>query len=266
MSKSWLELENKVAIITGGASGIGSQIKKSLVENGARVIVADLNVETGQQADRVYHVQCNVADIDSVKKMVARVIDLYGKVDVLVNNAGVNMPRLLVDYQENKPVYELSEEDFDFMVAVNQKGTFLCTQEVVRNMIKNKQGVIINVTSEAGIEGSSGQSCYSATKGAMNGFTRSWAKELGKFNIRVVGVAPGINEKTNMTTKAYNEALAYTRGLTVEDINTDYDKLIPLGRVGKLEEISDLVTYLASARSSYITGTTINVSGGKSRG
>jgi sorbitol-6-phosphate 2-dehydrogenase len=266
MSESWLQLENKVVIITGGASGIGSKITANLVKNGAKVVVSDLNVNFGEQADGTYHIQCDVTNKESVENMIAKVIEQFGTVDVLVNNAGVNLPRLLVDFQGEKPEYELSEKDFDFMVAVNQKGPYLCAQEAARVMVKNNKGVIINVSSEAGMEGSAGQSCYSATKGAVNGFTRSWAKELGKFNIRVVGVAPGINEKTGLTTDAYNEALAYTRGVTVDGLETDYSKSIPLGRPGKLDEIGELVTYLASERSSYISGTTVNISGGKSRG
>ncbi|MEJ9227848.1 SDR family oxidoreductase [Priestia aryabhattai] len=266
MNQSWLELEDKVAIVTGGASGIGSKITAQLVKNGAKVIVSDLNVKTGEHADGTYHIQCDVTNKESVENMTAKVIELFGTVDILVNNAGVNLPRLLVDFQGEKPEYELNEKDFDFMVAVNQKGPYLCAQAAGREMIKNNKGVIINVTSEAGMEGSAGQSCYSATKGAVNGFTRSWAKELGKFNIRVVGVAPGINEQTGLTTDTYNEALAYTRGVTVEGLGTDYSKSIPLGRVGQLNEISELVAYLASDRASYITGTSVNISGGKSRG
>lgn len=266
MENSWLGLEDRVAIVTGGASGIGSHITKQLVNTGVKVVVADLNVETGEKEDATYHISCDVTKKASVTNMVEEVINKFGKVDILVNNAGVNLPRLLVDHRGEKTEYELSEEDFDFMVAVNQKGPFLCAQAVAREMIKNKKGVIINISSEAGVEGSAGQSCYSATKGALNGFTRSWAKELGKFNIRVVGVAPGINEKTGLTSDEYNKALAYTRGTTVDKIGTDYSKSIPLGRVGKLDEIGDLVTYLASDRSSYISGTTVNITGGKSRG
>lgn len=116
------------------------------------------------------------------------------------------------------------------------------------------------------MEGSAGQSCYSATKGALNGFTRSWAKELGEHNIRVVGVAPGINEETGLTTDAYNEALAYTRNMKKEDLGKNYASSIPLGRVGKLDDIAELVVFLSSDRSSYITGTTLNITGGKSRG
>jgi sorbitol-6-phosphate 2-dehydrogenase len=116
------------------------------------------------------------------------------------------------------------------------------------------------------MEGSVGQSIYSATKGATNSYTRSWAKELGKFGIKVVGIAPGINEKTGLTTPAYNEALAYTRNIPVEQLDTGYEKSIPLGRVGKLDEIGYLVAFLSSNKSAYITGTTINITGGKSRG
>jgi sorbitol-6-phosphate 2-dehydrogenase len=266
MMRSWLELEEKVAIVTGGASGIGLHIANQLVHNGAQVVVSDLNVETGKKENGIYHIQCDVTNKQSVQAMVLKTIEMFGKIDILVNNAGGNLPRLLVDYRGENSKYELSEKDFDFMVAVNQKGPFLCAQAVVREMLKHNKGVIINISSEAGMEGSAGQSCYSATKGALNGFTRSWAKELGKFNIRVVGVAPGINEKTGLTNFEYNQALAYTRGVTVDDLETDYAKSIPLGRVGKLDEIADLVCFLASDRASYITGTTINITGGKSRG
>jgi len=198
--------------------------------------------------------------------MVSKTVELFGSVDILVNNAGINLPRLLVDVKGERPEYELSEKDFDFMVAVNQKGPFLCSQAAAKEMVKQNKGVIVNIASEAGQEGSAGQSCYSATKGAVISFTRAWAKELGKYNIRVAAVAPGIMETTGLRTDAYNEALAYTRGVTVDGLATDYSKSIPLAREGKLYEVGELVSYLASDRSSYITGTTINISGGKSRG
>lgn len=197
--------------------------------------------------------------------MVATVLETYGKVDALVNNAGVNRPRLLVDFYKKEKKYEATVEDFDFITNVNQKGPFLCTQAVVRDMIEKNKGVIVNVSSEAGTEGSAGQSIYSATKAALNGFTRSWAKELGKFGIRVVGIAPGINKRTNMNSDANYEALAYTRGLDPNNIDNDYTGSIPLGRAGEHEELGDLVSYLVSDHSSYITGTTLNISGGKSR-
>jgi sorbitol-6-phosphate 2-dehydrogenase len=263
---SWLGLEGKVVIVTGGASGIGLHISKELMNNGAKVIVADLKWVEEEKVDGLFYLKCDVTKKQSVDEMVTKAIELFGSIDILVNNAGVNLPRLLVDVKGEKPEYELNDKDFDFMIAVNQKGLYLCAQAAAGKMVKQKKGVIINITSESGQEGSEGQSCYSATKGAVFAFTRAWAKELGKYNIRVVGVAPGINEKTSMTTDAYNEALAYTRGITVRQLSGDYSKSIPLGRPGKLNEIGDLVSYLASDRASYITGTTINISGGKSRG
>jgi len=137
---------------------------------------------------------------------------------------------------------------------------------VAREMIKKKKGVILNVASESGLEGSEGQSVYAATKAALYSFTRSWAKELGKFNIRVVGIAPGILEPTALRTSEYERALAYTRGITVEELRVSYEKVsIPLRRVGKLEEVASVVLFLISEMASYITGTVINISGGKSR-
>ncbi|WP_443112621.1 SDR family oxidoreductase [Clostridium sp. 'White wine YQ'] len=264
--ETWLGIKGNVVIVTGGASGIGKHIASCLNKVGAQVIVSDLNVETGSGEAGIFNVQCDITQKNSVDNMVRTVVEKYGKIDALVNNAGVNLPRLLVDFKGEKPEYELNEKDFDFMVSVNQKGLFLCTQAVVKEMIKKDKGTIVNISSEAGMEGSAGQSCYSATKGAVNGFTRSWAKELGPHNIRVIGVAPGINEPTGLTSPTYNEALAYTRGVKPEQLSTDYSKVIPLGRAGKLDDIGDLVTYLVSARAAYITGTTVNISGGKSRG
>jgi sorbitol-6-phosphate 2-dehydrogenase len=266
MNNTWLDLEGKVAIVTGGASGIGLNISRELVSNGVNVVVADLNGIEGHQADGSFFVKCDVTKKESVDQTVAKTVELFGTVDILVNNAGINLPRLLVDDRGEKPEYELSERDFDLMVAVNQKGPYLFAQASAKEMLKQNKGVIINVSSEAGQEGSAGQSCYSATKGAVISFTRAWAKELGKYNIRVVAIAPGIIETTGLRTDAYNEALAYTRGVTVDGLATDYSKSIPLAREGKLAEIGDLVTYLASDRASYVTGTTYNISGGKSRG
>ncbi|APC38834.1 sorbitol-6-phosphate dehydrogenase subunit [Clostridium estertheticum] len=265
-SKNWLNIDGKTIIVTGGNSGIGLHIVNELKENGANVVVADMNVETGKK-DGVYNIKTNVTSIDSINAMVLETVKEYGKIDVLVNNAGINLPRLLVDVYSDEKKYEINEESFNKMTAVNQKGIVFVTQAVVRDMLARKiQGVIINISSESGMEGSVGQSLYSATKGAVNSYTRSWAKELGKFGIKVVAIAPGINEKTGLTTPAYNEALAYTRNINVDQLDTGYEKSIPLGRVGKLDEIAYLVTFLASGKSGYITGTVINISGGKSRG
>ena len=263
---NWLGLENSVVVVTGGASGIGKHVVDSLVNAGAQTVVVDLNVKTGDMLDNAYCVQCNVTDPDSVNEMMKAVIDKYGKIDALINNAGINLPRLLVDVKGERPEFELNADSFDKMFAVNVKGLFLCAQAAAREMVKQGKGVILNMSSESGKEGSQGQSAYSATKGACDSFTRSWAKELGKYNIRVVAVAPGIMEATGLRTPAYNEALAYTRGVKPEDLSTDYSKVIPIGRDGKLDEVGDFCAYLVSDRASYITGTTLNISGGKSRG
>ena len=266
MSQSWLELEDKVVIVTGGASGIGKHVVDTRVKVGAQAVMVDMNVETGAELDGAYCVQCNVTDSASVQAMADAVVEKFGRIDALVNNAGINLPRLLVDVKGEKPQYELNDESFGKMFAVNVKGVFLCAQACARQMLKQGKGVIVNMSSESGKEGSQGQSAYSATKGAVDSFTRSWAKERGKDNLRVLAGAPGIMEATGLRPRAYNEALAYTRGCKPEDLSTDYSKVIPMGRDGKLDEVGDLVAYLVSDRASYIAGTTINISGGKSRG
>lgn len=266
MNQDWLQLEDKVVIVTGGASGIGRHVVDTLIKVGAKAVVVDMNVETGTEMDGAYCVQCNVTDTESVQAMADAVVAKYGRIDALVNNAGINLPRLLVDVVGEKPQYELNDQSFNKMFAVNVKGVFLCAQACARQMLKQGKGVIVNMSSESGKEGSQGQSAYSATKGAVDSFTRSWAKELGKYNIRVLACAPGIMEATGLRTETYNEALAYTRGCKPEELSTDYTKVIPMGRDGKLDEVGDLVAYLVSDRASYIAGTTINISGGKSRG
>ncbi|HEY0208078.1 sorbitol-6-phosphate dehydrogenase subunit [Acerihabitans sp.] len=267
MENTWLDLQRKVVIVTGGNSGIGKKIVENLHGNRARVVVADISQPAAAErlAD-VDYITCDITRRGDVEHMVRNVAAKFTRIDGLINNAGVNRARLLVDYYQKEPGYELTDEDFDFMVGVNQKGLFVCSQEVARLMIKQRSGVIVNILSEAGLEGSKGQSCYAATKGAVQGFTLSWAKELGGFGIRVVGVAPGINERTPMGNDLHRKALAYTRGIDMAEIDGDYSQKLPLGRSGRLEEIADLVCYLVSDHSSYITGTTINITGGKSKG
>lgn len=269
----WLKLEGKTAIVTGGACGLGKAICEGLAEVGVNVAVVDINAEQAKQAAAELkekfggeHIATatDVSKKDSVEKMVKAALDAFGKIDILVNNAGILIPRLLVDPAGKE---ELTEEILDKMIAINEKGYFLCAQAVVREMIKSdKPGVVVNMASESGMEGSEGQSVYAATKAAIYNMTRSWAKELGKHNIRVVGIAPGIVEATALRSEEYERAVAYTRGVTVEQFREKYKQVsIPLGRSGKLSEVADVVCFLASDRSSYIHGTTVNVSGGKSR-
>jgi sorbitol-6-phosphate 2-dehydrogenase len=270
---SWLNLEGKVAIVTGGACGIGRVCCEGLAEVGARVTVADVDGPGAEKAAASLkerfggeHISTatDVTSKDSVDAMVATTLDAFGRIDILVNNAGILIPRLLVDPVGKE---ELTEQIWDKMISVNQKGYFLCAQAAARVMIESgKGGVIVNMTSESGLEGSEGQSVYAATKAAVYSLTRSWAKELGKHNIRIVGVAPGILEATPLRSDEYERAVAYTRGVTVEQFRDKYKQVsIPLGRSGKLSEVANTVCFLASDRAGYIHGTVVNISGGKSR-
>ena len=270
---SWLGLEEKVAIVTGAAAGIGKACGEALAEAGARLVLADIDEDGGlalgaalkeRFGTESVFVRTDVSHKASVDGMVREAVNAFERIDVLVNNAGIDIPRLLVDPAGRE---ELTEAIWDTMTAVNQKGVFLCAQAVARHMLKSgRGGVIINMASESGMEGSHGQSVYAATKAAIYSMTRSWAKELGPHGIRVVGVAPGIVEATALRTEAYEKALAYTRGMTVEQLRAAYERAsIPLGRAGKLTEVADTVCFLASGRAAYIHGTTVNISGGKSR-
>lgn len=269
----WLNLEGKVAIVTGGACGIGRAVCEGLAEVGANVAVADINEEgakevaadlKGKFGGNHIATATDVTSKESVDGMVQATLGAFGSVDILVNNAGINIPRLLIDPAGKE---ELTEEIWDKVVSINQKGVFLCAQAVARGMMKSDSGgVIINMASESGMEGSEGQSVYAATKAAIYNLTRSWAKELGKHNIRIVGVAPGILEATALRTEEYERSLAYTRGITIKELREKYKKAaIPLGRSGKLSEVASTVCFLASDRAGYIHGTVINVSGGKTR-
>ena len=266
--QTWLNLKDKIIIVTGGASGIGLAIVEELLNLGAKVQMTDIHGgDKYQNGDRYRFWPTDISSASEVNHSVAQIIQQYGRIDGLVNNAGVNFPRLLVDEKAPEGRYELNESAFEKMVNINQKGVFLMSQAVARQMVKQREGVIVNVSSESGLEGSEGQSCYAATKAALNSFTRSWSKELGKHGIRVVGVAPGILEKTGLRTPEYEEALAWTRNITVEQLRAGYSKnAIPIGRSGRLSEVADYVCYLLSERASYITGVTTNIAGGKTRG
>lgn len=265
---SWLDLEGKSIIVTGAASGIGLACAQELLNDGANVTVCDI-AENAPALDegkgKLLYVRTDVTSKASVDAMIAKVVETFGGIDAIVNNAGINIPRLLVD-EGNQ--FELDEAVWDKVMNVNVKGLFFCSQAAGRVMLKAGKGVIINMSSECGLEGSEGQSVYAASKNAVNALTRSWAKELGKKNIRVVGVAPGILEATGLRTLSYETALAYTRGITVDQLRAGYSKTgtTPLGRSGKLSEVANLVAFLASDRASYIHGVTINVAGGKTRG
>ena len=250
MAENWLNLSNQVVIVTGGSSGIGESIVKELLTQGVKVVNADIHSGKTEH-ENLFYVKTDVSSKADIDNLVQKVTEKYGKIDGLVNNAGINIPKLLVDAVDSDSKHEADEKSFDKMLNINQK-----------------YGVIINMSSESGLEGSEGQSIYAATKAALNSFTRSWAKELGKYNIRVVGVAPGIMEETGLRTIEYEMALSYTRGISIDQLREGYSKttVIPLNRSGKLHEVADFVCYLLSEKASYITGVTYNISGGKTRG
>lgn len=264
---NWLNISGKTVVVTGGSSGIGKAIIDELLELGVNIANFDL-VDNGLEHEHLLFQKVDVTCREEVEAAVTATIDKFGTIDALVNNAGINIPRLLVDPKDPHGKYELDDAVFNKITSINQKGLYLVSQAIGRVLAAKKEGVIINMASEAGLEGSEGQSAYAATKAAVYSYTRSWAKELGKYNVRVVGVAPGIMEATGLRTLAYEEALAYTRSKTVDEIRAGYTSTstTPLGRSGKLSEVADLVAYLLSQRSSYITGVTINVAGGKTRG
>ena len=263
----WLGIEGKTVVVTGASSGIGKAIVDELLDLGVNVANFDI-ADNGETHDNLLFQKVDVTSREQVEAAVAATVERFGTIDVLVNNAGINVPRLLVDPEKPHGEYELDDTIFEKITMINQKGLYLVSQAVGRILVDKKDGVIINMASEAGLEGSEGQSAYAATKAAVYSYTRSWAKELGKHGVRVVGVAPGIMEATGLRTLAYEEALGYTRGKTVKQIRAGYasTSTTPLGRSGKLSEVADLVAYLISKRSSYITGVTINVAGGKTRG
>jgi len=234
--------KDKVILITGGSRGIGKAIAESFSDDGATVIVTYKNAidENYFNSKNIKHFKCDVTDLKSAQEIVDTIIKGHNKIEVLVNNAGISKDKLLM---------RMSEEDWDAVLDTNLKGVFNMTKAVTRDMIKKRYGKIINITSVSGIMGIPGQANYSASKAGVIGFTRSIAKELASRNINVNAVAPGYIE-TEMTDKLS------------EDAKQNYLSLIPLKRFGKGEEIAQVVKFLASDDSSYITGQTICADGG----
>ena len=258
----WLQLAGNTAVVTGAASGIGRAVALAFAGVGARVVVADREVDAGTRVaaelaggTEAGHrfVAVDVTDPVSVRRLFAAAPT---PVDILVNNAGINLPAALL---------EVDPDSVARTLAVNQAGMILCAQAAAAGMVASGGGVIVNMASESGLEGSAGQSVYAASKAAVYSLTRSWAKELGPRGVRVVGVAPGPLEPTGMTGADYLAALAQARDTTPEAINRGYAAAIPLGRAGTLAEVANVALFLASPRASYVTGTVVNVSGGKSR-
>ncbi|MBP6016239.1 MAG: beta-ketoacyl-ACP reductase [Candidatus Promineofilum sp.] len=249
-----MRLQDKVCIVTGGAAGIGRATAERFAEEGATVILCDLNEEQGQKTAEAIgpaaaFVKVNVADRQAVGDFVDGVVAKYGRINVLVNNAGVLRDGTLVKVKDGLLVKQMSEADFDLVISVNLKGVFNCTQAVAPHMIRQRSGVILNASSIVGLDGNFGQTNYVATKSAVIGMTKVWARELGRSGIRVNAVAPGFTA-TEMVAAMPENILDGMRGRT------------PLGRLGEPRDIANAYLFLASDEASFITGEVLRVDGG----
>lgn len=242
-------LKDKVAIVTGASRGIGAAIAANLAEHGAKVVVnynssADAAEAVVQQIEEkggvAMAVKADVGDFDACQEMVKTTIDTFGQVDILVNNAGTTRDTLLM---------MMKEEDWDVVINTNLKSMFNCSKAVLRPMVRKRHGRIINISSIVGLRGQGGQTNYAATKAGIVGFTKSLAKEVGSRNITVNAIAPGFFPT------ALTDVLS-------DDMVQKALELIPLGRLGELDEVAHLVAFLASDNAAYITGEVIRVDGG----
>ena len=239
-----MRLNNKVAIITGAANGIGLAAAQRFLEEGAIVYLADFDAQAGltaatQLGEKAIFVQVNVADRESVKQLVATVIEQVGRIDILVNNAGITRDAMLT---------KMTEDQFQQVLDVNLSGVFHCTQEVSSHMVAAGYGKIINTSSVSGVYGNVGQTNYAATKAAIVGMTKTWAKELGRKGINVNAVAPGFTE-TDMVKKMPESVLEKMRSI------------VPLQRLGTPRDIANAYLFLASEEASYVHGHTLHVDG-----
>lgn len=243
-----MRLDGKVAIITGAANGIGLEAAKTFTKEGARVILADYDQETGLQRERklkdegaeVLFVQVNVADRRSVDDLIEKAVQTYGRIDILVNNAGITRDAMLS---------KMTPEQFQQVIDVNLTGVFHCAQAAMPHMVNQGKGKIINTSSVTGTYGNVGQSNYAAAKAGLIGLTKTWAKELGRKGINVNAVAPGFTE-TAMVEQVPEKV--------IDQMKT----MVPMGRLGKPEDIANAYLYLASDESDYVNGHTLHVDGG----
>ena len=241
--------EEKVVFVTGGSRGIGKEVATKFAENGYNIVINYVSDKTDVEAlkneweekgVKTLILKADVTKADEVDMVVKEAIEKFGKIDVLVNNAGITRDNLLM---------RMSEEEFDKVIETNLKGTFIVTKAVTKYMMKKRSGSIVNLSSVVGVAGNAGQCNYSASKAGVIGFTKSVAKELASRNIRANAVAPGFIE-TDMT--------AVLSDAVKEGIHNQ----IPLKRMGSAKEVANLIYFLGSEQSSYITGQVINVDGG----
>ena len=243
-----MKLQGKVALITGGAQGIGKAIALLFAREGAAVVVADINLEKARETCRQVEslgggalaVGGNVADAKEAETMVQEAIQRFGRLDILVNNAGITRDQVLL---------RMKEEDWDLVMAVNLKGAFQCTKTALRAFLKQKGGKVVNIASVTGQMGNAGQANYAASKAGLIGFTKSIAREYARRNIQVNAVAPGFIDT------AMSQAIPQKdRELLIQQI--------PMERLGTPEDVAEAVLFLASGAADYITGQVLNVNGG----
>jgi len=243
-----MRLKDKVALITGGARGIGRAIAMVFAKEGANIVVADVNLEIAQKTAleieglgvKALALEMDVTNYDKVEEGVNKILDKMAKVDILVNNAGITKDNLLL---------RMSPADWDAVINVNLKGTFNCIKAVSRPMIKQRSGRIISIASIIGLMGNPGQANYAASKAGIIALTKTVAKELASRNINANAVAPGFIQ-TEMTAKL------------PEDLKKKMLEAIPLAKLGTPEDVANVCLFLASDESSYITGQTITIDGG----
>ncbi len=242
-------LKNEVAVVTGSSRGIGSATAIKLAEEGADLVInynsdresaEETAAKVRELGQKAIIVQGNVANSDDAKNLIKSTIDEYGKIDILVNNAGITKDGLIL---------RMKEKDFSDVIDVNLKGTFNCTKNAIRYMMKQRHGKIVNLSSVVGLMGNAGQANYAASKAGVVGFSKSIAKEVSKRGINVNAVAPGYID-TEMTEELPSQ------------VKEEMLDNIPLNRFGEVEDVANVILFLVSPLSSYVNGQTINIDGG----
>jgi len=242
------KLEGKVALVTGGAQGIGRAIALLFAREGAKVAISDINLEKARETCREVEspgqealaIGGNVADAQEAEAMVQQTVEKFGRLDILVNNAGITRDQVLL---------RMKEEDWDLVLSVNLKGAFHCTKAALRPFLKQKAGKVVNIASVTGQMGNAGQANYAASKAGVIGFTKSIAREYARRNIQVNAVAPGFIDT------AMSQAIPEKeRELLI--------KQIPMERLGTPEDVAEAVLFLSSPAADYVTGQVLNVNGG----
>jgi len=242
------DFTDSVVVITGSARGIGYAIANTFALAKARVIVIDISEEAVEKAIQNLHAQGleaygyvgNVTDAAGIEELFDRIVKEHGKIDTLINNAGITRDNLIM---------RMKEEEWELVMDINLKGSFICTQKAFKHMMRARKGSIVNIASVIGLMGNAGQANYAASKGGLIAFTKSCAKEFARRNVRVNAVAPGFIE-TEMTASLS------------EEVRAQYGKAIPLGKMGSPEDVARVCMFLASEDSAYITGQTIAIDGG----